>query len=63
MQWHRVSLPEGGAVKTKNVGQLDGWRRHQGLRGLRLVALGLAGFHNRSSGLTVLPIVAEETAV
>jgi hypothetical protein len=61
-----MSLPVSGAVLSKDVGQLQGWRRHQ--RWARWTRLPLAGWlgaglSNRSSGLWVAPMVAGETAV
>src|SRR5437588_2789566 len=37
MQGQRVSLPVGGAVLSKDVGQLQGWRGHQRLARLPVV--------------------------
>jgi hypothetical protein len=34
MQGQSVGLPVGGAVLSKDVGQLQGWLGHQPLRGL-----------------------------
>src|SRR5437016_5248015 len=44
MQGQRVGLPVGGAVLSKDVGQLGGWLRHQGLvrRGRPRWAVGLS---------------------
>ena len=61
MQGQRVGLPVGGAVLSKDVGQLQGWRGHQRLVGLRLADLVLPGWSSRSRGEAVLPIVAGET--
>src|ERR1035437_335210 len=58
MQGHRVGLPVGGAVLSKDVGQLQGWRGHQ-----RLARLLLDELSSRSRGEAVLPMVAGETAV
>ena len=58
MQGQRVGLPVSGAVLSKDVGQLQGWRGHQ-----RLAGLGLVGFSSRSRGEAVFPMVAGETAV
>jgi hypothetical protein len=58
MQGQRVGVPVGGAVLSKDVGQLQGWRGHQ-----RLERLLFGGLSSRSSGLAVLPMVAGETAV
>ena len=58
MQGQGMGLPVGGAVLSKDVGQLQGWLGHQ-LFG----CLGLGGLSSRSSGLVVAPTVAGETAV
>ena len=58
MQGQRVGLPVGGAVFSKDVGQLRGWRGHQ-----RLARGRFGGWTSRSSGEAVLPTVAGETAV
>ena len=58
MQGQRVGLPIGGAVLSKNVGQLQGWRSHQ-----RWERLLLRGLSSRSKGLAVALMVAGETAV
>src|SRR5664279_6299867 len=52
MQGQRVGSPVGGAVLSKDVGQLQGWLRAH--RAERLVATaGLGGWPIWSSGLTV----------
>ena len=63
MQGQRVSLPVGGAVLSKDVGQLQSRPRHQRLARAPRAAGGGAGFSNRSSGLAVAPMAAGETAI
>jgi hypothetical protein len=46
MQGQIVGLPVRWAILSKDVGQLQSWRRHQRLARLPLAGLGLAGFHN-----------------
>ena len=53
-----MSLPVRGAVLSKDVGQLQGWRRHQ-----RWARLPWTGLSSRSKGLAVALMVAGETAV
>src|SRR5476649_2253858 len=60
MQGQRVGLPVGGAVLSKNVGQLQGWRRAHFLE--RLAAAGLAGWSSLSRGLTVAATTCGDTA-
>ena len=63
MQGQRVTLPVGGTVLSKDVGQLQSRPRHQRLARAPRVAGGGAGFSNRSSGLAVAPMAAGETAI
>jgi hypothetical protein len=58
MQGQGMSLPVSGAVLSKDVGQLQGWRRHQ-----RWALLPWSGLSSRSKGLAVALMVAGETAV
>ena len=63
MQGRRVSLPVGGAVLSKDVGQLHGWRGHQRLARLVEAVAGLAGGSSLSSGLRVAATTCGDTAV
>ena len=48
---HRVGLPVGGAVLSKDVGQLQGWLSAHFMARLLLAAAGLAGWSSLSRGL------------
>ena len=61
MQGQGVGLPVGGAVLSKDVGQLQGWRGHQRF-GCAWCLAG-CGRSSRSRGLTVAAMMAGETAV
>jgi len=57
---HRVGLPVGGAVLSKDVGQLQGWRWAHFL-GRLAAAASLGGWPIWSSGLTVAETTRGET--
>ena len=62
MQGQRVGLPVGGAVLSKDVGQLQGWLGTHFLERWVAVA-GLAGWSSLSSGLRVAATTCGDTAV
>ena len=62
MQGQRVGLPVGGAVLSKDVGQLQGWPGAHFLERWVAVA-GLAGWSSLSSGLRVAATTCGDTAV
>jgi hypothetical protein len=58
---HGVGLPVGGAVLSKDVGQLQGWLGAHFLERL-VAATGLVGWPSLSRGLTVAATTCGETA-
>ena len=62
MQGQRVRLPVGGAVLSKDVGQLQRWPWAHFLERL-VAAAGLAGWSSLSKGLTVAATTCGDTAV
>ena len=61
MQGQGMCLPVGGAVLSKDVGQLQGWLGAHFLERL-VAATGLVGWPSLSRGLTVAATTCGETA-